>query len=246
MKGSVFLLLFSFLQASVSYGQEKKFNELDPDIEWGDGSILLNSGKELKGLVRFNDREGLLSYESGSQSATYTSRSVTAFEFYDERIQKQRIFYSLEYEDSKTNVKRPLFFELLRDLGNFAILSKMDPVDIKEQSSGSGMVQVPGFFVITPATSNVKIIQIETVYFLDQDGKIEPYVKVVRKETDGLLIDTSKMKNKSIDKTLPKKYFGEDDYKKILEYAEELDLKINKKEDFLKILDYYESIRVKN
>jgi hypothetical protein len=104
-------LCLLFLASLENFGQKKlKESIFNPELVWGEGSILLNDGSELKGLVRYNDKDNVLSYQSGDQSGSYTSRHVRHFEFFDERTNKQRIFYSFPFEDPQNNVERNLFF----------------------------------------------------------------------------------------------------------------------------------------
>ena len=106
-------------------------------IEWSSGSILTNDGTELKGLLKYNDKNGLLSYENGNDTKILTARKVAGFEFLDEKIGKQRVFYSFPYEDSQNNVKRHLFFEAIKEFDRFAVLSKVDPVEIDQSPVSS-------------------------------------------------------------------------------------------------------------
>jgi len=119
------LLTTSLLLCCFSFGftQDKISQELLPDLEWGEGSIMLNDGTEKKGLIKYNDKEGgLVSYDQGAESHSYTARSILGFEFFDERLNRQRVFYTLEYEDDQTVGKRPMFFEVLKDLKTFAVI----------------------------------------------------------------------------------------------------------------------------
>jgi len=76
---------------------------------WFDGSILTRKDEELKGRVKYDDRNAILSYQSGDQEFLFTPRSVIAFEFFDESTQKQRLFYSLEDPDSQSSTIRFAF-----------------------------------------------------------------------------------------------------------------------------------------
>ncbi|HEY9006348.1 MAG TPA: hypothetical protein VIM75_09450 [Ohtaekwangia sp.] len=220
------------------FGQEKKFEELNPDlIEWGEGSILLASGEELKGMVRFNDKIGIVSYESGSISHSYGPRSIAAFEFYDEKLQRQRVFYSLEFEDKKAGIKRPFFFEVLRDFKTFAVISKVDPVEISEKTTSPGTFMGNGVYFSTGVTNTtIKITQTETIYFLGEKGDIEPYLKLIRKVVDRSWYDREVTKSKMLDDDVLKKYFSEAEIQKMLDFSQKNKLQFEVKEDFVKIL----------
>ena len=238
-------LLVSYLE-TYSQGADKAYKAVLADnIGWSEGSILLNDGTELKGLLRYNDKTGLLSFEKGSDSRSFTSRNVAGFEFHDEQTNKQRVFYTFPYEDPQNNVKRPLFFEVVKEFKLFAVLAKSDPVDIEQKS-----VSTPGVFNNstgtfssgTPLGSSIEISQTETIYIMDTNGNITPYLKTVSKEIDGVFYDRSKTKNKLLDKDLLEEYIGKEMYEKLVSYAKKNSFKFQRKADLIKILDYYSEI----
>ena len=237
--------LFCFWMFSiVSYCQEKKFEELQTDNEWSQGSVMMNDGSELKGLVRFDDRLGILGYQNGDVSRSFTPRNIMAFEFIDGITQKQRVYYSVEYDDPKTNAKRPLFFEVLKDFKAFAVLSKVDPIEIKERTSGGGGMAVNGIVAVGPTVHTTTIRQTETVYFMNQDGLLEPYIRVVHKVVDtDILYDTDKTKKKALDRDLMEKYFTAEENAAIKKFCKEHDLDFRVKEDLIKILDFCAELR---
>ncbi|HEY9048742.1 MAG TPA: hypothetical protein VIN08_22715 [Ohtaekwangia sp.] len=238
MKRAWCLYILILLNAIQLFGQEKKFEELNPDlIEWGEGSILLNDGQELKGLVRFNDKNGIVSFESGNTSRSYVPRSVAAFEFYDEKLKRQRVFYSLEFED-KDNVKRPFFFEVLRDFKTFAVISKIDPVEIEQWTTSPASFSSNGITTVVGGTGGTvtKITQTETIYFLGSKGEIEPYLKLMRKIVDRTLYDRKKTKQKILDDDILRKYFNESEISNMIDYSEKNNLHFDNKEEFIKIL----------
>lgn len=245
---AVFLLLFSF----DLIGQKNKKQEehlLTDNTEFFEGSILLNTGEELRGLIKYNDRNGVLAYENGTDSKVFTALRVSAFEFFDESIQKQRVFYTFKYEDSETNVERPQFFEMLRDYETFAILSKTDRINVEEKVDQVGTVfnpvtgaYNPGFG--TPNTMKLVVSQTETIYVINSEGKIKPYFKFTNIEDGKKSIHgrDTKTKHKMIDSTLLLDYMPAEQHLKLLEYADANDLDFSVKEDFIKILDYYDEL----
>jgi hypothetical protein len=230
-----------FLISIMVYAQDKKFEELQTDNEWSDGSIMTNDGKELKGLIRFDDRNSLLNYVNGNDSKSFTPRNVAAFEFFDAITKKQRIFYSVEYDNPKTGSKAPLFFEVLKDFGAFAVLAKMDPVKVAEHNSSNYPSSPYGTFGYSSST--VEISQLETIYFMNERGGIEPYFQVTRKVVDRAWYDREKKKNKFVDRHVIEKYFSEDELDAMKDFAEKNDLAFQVKDDFIKILDFSVTLR---
>ena len=101
-----------------SFARKRKMAEdvlVNEKIEWFEGSILLNDGSLLKGLIKYDDNSAILSFQDGMSSKVFTSSRVATFQFFDEAMQKQRVFYAFPYEDPKTMAMRPLFFEVIRE-----------------------------------------------------------------------------------------------------------------------------------
>lgn len=232
-----FLLLMVIF--TTTYSQGEYAGMMLPDLEWGQGSVMLNDGTELKGMLKYNDKVGMLSFENGSDSRSFTARGITGFEFFDEKVQRQRVFYTLEYMDEEREAaKRPYLFEVLKEFSNFAVVSKIDPV-VVTQSTGS-----PGAYPLLEgtATTSTKIILTESVFVLTSDGDIKPYLKLIRYIHDKTMFDIDKTKRKIVDRKLHKAYFIEPGYSKMLEYIKREDLDMEDKEDFIKALSYYKDV----
>jgi hypothetical protein len=236
------LLLLLTLLAHLSGAQETLNNELNPDVEWGDGSVMLNDGTELKGVVRYNDRNGLVSFQNGDDSRSFTARSIMGFEFFDEALKRQRLFYTLPFQNQDEQGKRPTIFEVLKDLQNFAIISKMDPVEIEVRQSGAFGAASGGVAVVVGGGMQTFANQTETVFFLTPEGEIRPYMKVIRKVADRLLYDRSKIKHKLIDDDLIEEFIPKEKYEQLRVYAKKNDLEFGIKEDLIKIFEYYKTL----
>ncbi|WP_276373295.1 hypothetical protein [Chryseolinea sp. H1M3-3] len=208
-------------------------------------SIMLTGGEELKGLVKYDNKNGVLSFQDGSDSRVFTAVRIVAFEFFDESLMIQRVFYSFDYEDPQTNVERPLFFEVLKQYKTFAVLSKADQIDLEERTDYVGGNSVAG--APSPMYSTRTVIsQTETIYLMKSTGEIKPYFKII-KEEDGekpfVFFGTdTETKNKMIDRDLLEEFISPVEHEKLRQYALAHDLKFRKKADFLKILDYYDQI----
>ena len=212
--------------------------------EWYDGSILLSDGTELKGLVKYNDDNGILSYHDGSNTKAFSQRSVLGFEFFDESVQRQRVFYTIPYEDSQTGVQRPLYFEVIREYKTFAILSRYDPLDMKQRTQVSS-VNVNGVPMHTNV-STLEISQTETIFLMHKNGIIKPYLRITNTGNGTKSIITkkdTKTKNRIVDEDLLAEYVTGPVYDDLQRYAKENNLKFRKKADFMKIIAYYDSLR---
>jgi hypothetical protein len=215
--------------------------------EWSEGSILLADNTELKGMVKYDDHDGILSYNNGDNTRAFGPRSVLGFEFFDNSRQRQRVFYTLDYE-APDNIRKPLFFEVLREYKTFAVLVKFDPVQTEKKAILLSGQVFDGLNNVNPGSGSLKktvVSQVETVYLMGTDGEIEAYFRN-RLEQDGFASATSgkddKVKRKVVDRDLLEKYTGPELYAKLTAYAKENDLTFKTQDDLLKILDYHNEL----
>jgi hypothetical protein len=237
---SAMLLLFS----TAAYSQITIEEELLAGPEWFQGSVMLNNGKEFEGLLKYNDKTDIVSLENGKFSRSFTARHVKAFEFFDEVIKKQRVFYSVEVEDKINNVKRPLFFEILVDSKEFALISKIAPIRVerKEYTTPAMFNPATGSFTAGryygyPAT----ISHTETLFLFSKEGEIRPLLEIKEKDIDGMFFDRSVIKNRLLDDEVLKR-FTDPHYKKLVTYAKENSLNIKEKNDLITLLTYFNSL----
>jgi hypothetical protein len=243
MKPVLKILLLSCLSVSISesaISQAKAVETLLENInKWREGFILLDDGTELNGLLRFDDNSGILSFRDGEVSKALIARSVSGFQFYDEETKQERIFFSFEYNEGDT-FSRYYFFELLRKNDRFAVLCKIDPVQVKSTSYGNVGLPTGDGTLYSPGTmySRTEVHQTETIYFMDKAGEIRPYVRILEKDTRGLFGDSRRSRNKFVDKKLLSYHTG-DYYPQLENFAKDNGLDFRIKSDLLKGLDFY-------
>jgi hypothetical protein len=242
--GIILIVFISFNGFSQKKGKKLRKDLYGQNTEWSEGSIMLADGKELKGVVRYNDKTGVLSYDDGAEPRTFTSRSVASFGFFDEGLQQQRTFYSLEYSDPADGIARYYFFEVLKDFGDFAVISKTDRINIEQKSSPSGGGMNPATGTLTPSysTTSIEYSQTETIFFMNADGKIEAYLKIIEKDIDRTLFDGQRTKNRFMDELVFIKY-ASDVWADLESYADENHLSFKRKADLLQILNEYQRLR---
>lgn len=245
MKYCIYWLLF-LLATHINAQNRSEGQELLSGQEgWSKGSIMLNEGEELKGLVRYDDRNGILSFHDGENSKAFTPRTVVAFEFTDEITGVRHVFYSLPYEDQENGVVRPQFFEMIREFRTFTLLLKTDPITIAEKTDilrPVGPVSPQGTLLYD---TKLVVSQAETIYLMNLNNEIKPYLKITSKQ-DGhkSLINgkDTKTRNKIIDEDLFATIVTKPVYQKLLQYSAAQKLSFEIKDELLKILDYYETI----
>lgn len=210
---------------------------------WSEGSILLNNGTELKGLVRYDDRNSLLSFQNGNDSKSFTPRSVSAFEYFDELFNQRRVFYVFQYEDPITDAIRPQFFELLREFKNFTVLCKTDP--LKFDQKRNTFTDMDAELMLSRPSTRFEVIQTEIVYIMDLNNEINPYIRTTRKQDGTKSLFTrkdTKTRKKMINESLLETSVTPSVYLKLEQYAKEKDLSFKYRDDLLLILDYYETL----
>ena len=261
MKKLLFIAVYSLFQANVLFAQfEVDYSRIaDNYVEWNEGTIFLMDGKKLSGLIKYNSKTGLLAFESGAVSKSFTARTVLSFTFFDAALNKIRNFISVEYQNldvqdnsslnplkSKGAVElRPVsqFFEVLYEAKSFALLSASSSVQVKTREpvmGGAYNPTVPGTPMI-PLPAATTYSQTEMLFIFDDEGNIKKWIEITNKESDAFLFDTKKTKRKTVEKDILEDYTAPH-YESLKEYAKQNKLSFKKKEDILNILDYYKSL----
>jgi hypothetical protein len=242
MKSPLTLLLI-ILPTIHSFSQDSEHGIL-VGPEWFDGSVMLVSGREIKGLIKYNDKTDIVSIENGYEAKSFTARHVKAFEFYDEIETKQRIYYSIEIEDRFYQLKRPVFFEVLMDLNQFAVISKLSPIHMEKKEYATPAIFNPvngafssGRFYGYPST----ISYTERIFLISREGELKPYLEITEKEIDGLFHDRTIIKNKILDDQLLKRFTGSK-YKDLVEYAATNNHDLSQKKGLMATLQFYKTL----
>jgi hypothetical protein len=212
--------------------------------EWFEGSVLTNSGTEIKGLVKYSDKTDIVCVETGRETKSYTARHLRAFEFYDAVAERQRVFYSVAVEDRIQNVKRPLFFEVVLESKEFALMSKIAPIRVEKREYSTPAMFNPatgafsaGRYYGYPST----ISYTETLFIFSKEGDIRPLLEIKEKDIDGMFFDRSVVKNKFIDEDALKNYTSPF-YNKLVDYARANELNMKQKKDLIAVLEYYNKL----
>jgi hypothetical protein len=209
--------------------------------QWVPGKVTLREGEMLAGDVCYDDLRGVVYYRSewNEPKKIYTSNDVVHFEFADKDVPGgKRVFYTFDFADPQKNVERPLFFEVIREFEQFAVLLKIDPAEFNQQV-GSRRSALQQQTTMQQSGHVMRAQQIQTLCFMNTEGKIEPYILLEIREIDGVFADRVRNKHKTQDKTLPEKYFGKPSYQKMRQYARENDLDLDDLSDFVKVVTYY-------
>jgi hypothetical protein len=225
------------------YGQEAstgrlaKFAKvLQASILANEGSIILNDGSQLDGIVSY-DEKGVIKFEGTKESRVFGAKQVAGFEVYDPSFDGMRIFYSLPKVDRETGVTSPYFFELLEDFKTFAVLMARDPNDVKY------WLRTENNLGLWTYKQEISVIRVETIYLLKPTGDPQPYFYTLleTKDRDPLIGEGEKTKRKFLNEDLLPQYMG-DKFESVRVYAKSNRYSFKDKGDFLKILAYYQTL----
>ena len=142
----------------------EKIELLKRSEHWNSGVAILTDESKLEGLFRYNQREDIISYTDGDEYKAFDAREVLQVSFFDEDLEKQRVFYSLPYSpddeltkksmfktiespDKMQNGKRFMFFEVLREYSSFAIFLRTSPITaraVQQMEPGIIISSTPG------------------------------------------------------------------------------------------------------
>jgi hypothetical protein len=243
-----FLFIASLFLTSSFVCAQSSIEDTDifPGPEWYTGTVVLTSGLELNGLMKYNDKNDILSFENGRDSRSFTARSVKSFKFYDEIERKTRSFCAIPVEDTKHNVKRPLFFEVVMELKDFAILSKLSPIKFEKReyttpamfNPGTGSFSAGRYYGFPSSISMT-----ETLFVFSSDGIIRPYLQIVEKDIDGIFFDRAKSQNKILDEDAIRVNTG-GAFKELSAFARKNDLSFKEKEDLILIMQYFQHMGI--
>lgn len=226
------------LSSAVALAQLKKSKILKVDMNFYPGKITLIDGSKLEGEVNFNDNDGIVAFRSDDEVNYYNSKNITGFEFIDPNTQRNRFYFVMEYNDPRVGIPKFCFFEVLKEFKSFAVLAKIDPIAADVQRP----MGIPtNKAMSSKSNNNMVATQVETIYFMSEDGNLEPYIEIIEKETEKSLVDYNRTRYRFLDEDLFERY-TRPFYKELVEYAEAKYLTFKKKSDVIALLDHYQHL----
>ncbi|MGC3945728.1 MAG: hypothetical protein QM762_14605 [Chryseolinea sp.] len=219
---------------SGAMAQQRSAEIVQAKVATGIGSVQTLDDEIVKGKITFNDNQGIVTVDQGRESRSFTSRKAAGFNFYDTALLRHRVFLVFDYTDEAVGFTKPAFFEVLAEFKSFAVLSKIDPVEVKPQKG-----VLPRVAPTMVGADHTKVaFQTETIFIVNDSGEIERYLELREKEIEGVLGDTRSHRKKYIDRNLIKEYTGVH-YEALESFADTNKLEFNVKEDLIKILGHY-------
>ncbi len=174
----VFTLLF-VLCWSLSYLQAQ---DQFPSELWHDGKVVLLSGEELSGKIKYNLEGDLIQVLNNNLISTFSSRKIVYFEIYDETVNRYREFYALPYQVNP-NYNVPRLFEVLYE-NTITLLCRETLVQ----------ETVPQYSYYYSSSRYYTRLKLEyEYYFLDGNGEIALYTQKKDELYDILTRDKNKL-----------------------------------------------------
>ncbi len=229
---SVLSISFFVCAAGSATAQKKRAQILQAELASGYGSVHTLDDEILKGKITFNDNESIVTVEKDRESRSFTARKAQGFEFDDTKLARHRVFYVLDYTNQATGSANPAFFEVLAEFESFAVLAKIDRVEVVTMPRANSVVSID---------KDIVAYQTETIFIMNASGIMEPYVTLTEKETEGDLLDTRSNRKRYINRNLLREYTTES-YAELEAFAKTNDLNFKVKEDLIKILAYYKEL----
>lgn len=230
------LAILSF--SNNSFAQVGKSRIIQYDTTARPGKVVLIDGSEITGKIVFNDNDGIvIVHVDGNDTKSFNAKRLTSFQFYASELGRLRRFYCIEFADEETGIKNIEIFEVLKEFQAFAVLSKIGRLKSVTPANLMGRRQAKS----TTDRKDLKMVQTETVYFVNSDGLFEAYLEFKIKEKEGDLLDTHGKSSRFIEVDLFGKYTA-GYYPALGKYADQNKLSFKQKEDLIKILDEYERL----
>jgi len=216
------------------------------DADWGEGTIMLQGGSVIEGLIRFDEKREIISFEKGKDSRTLTASKIIGFEYFDSRINKQRVFFSIAYAGELGTSNG--IFELVTQFSDFDVLKRISPIEFEVKSSrlADAFNDPTSSPLYQPRTQNkantVRSEQVETIYFANGMDKVVPVLEITYINVERGVFDRTAQKSKLVEKDVLKSFFGEY-YDRLKSYANSKNLDFENKEDLILVLEQFEKLR---
>jgi hypothetical protein len=211
-----------------------QFDSLGLGGKWHDGMMLLNDESQLKGLIRYNDKMGVVSFKQKpeDEEESFTTKRILAMDYFDSDQIKYRKFASFHVMIEDAGKEESQLLEIIMEFKEFAVLAKQESVipAIRQRNNNY-------YTYGTTSYAKVGYEQFEKIYFVKPDGKAEVVLMVNEFEKDKSSPFSAKTKPYFKEKLLTK-YLGAK-WDQVNTYRRENKLNLTKKADLLTAMNYF-------
>lgn len=160
------LLYFLFFYTFASYTQAQYFAE----EHWHQGGAIVESGDTLSGLLQYSTDTETVQIRGGGSTQTYSARKLLAFQFRDQQLGINRLFYVFPFA-KVSGYQTPIFFELL-ERGNKITLLQREILTIRNVNNRPfGTPMNP---IFSPMPMQIRVVEPQ-FYFFYTDSKIKRF-----------------------------------------------------------------------
>lgn len=139
---------------------------------WHQGGAIIESGDTLNGMLQYNTDTEVLQMRSGVGTQTYSARKLLAFQFRDQQLGINRLFYIFPYSKG-AGYQTPTFFELL-ERGNKVTLLQREILVIRNVNNRPFWNPVSMGPVFSPMPTQMRVVEPQ-FYFFYAEGKIKRF-----------------------------------------------------------------------
>lgn len=209
---------------------------------WFNGSVQLDNGQVIEGALSFysTEKTGLLQINTGGKILSFDANQIISFNFFDDRLEMHRRFYSLPYKVPDQNYDVMLFFETTYEGQHISVLSKTI-FRSETRTTNYNPYRYRGYYIPTwyndpymPRSVSV-MVPYETLYLVTPESSIESYSEPTplssqriryRKADYDLLLRMMKDKRGAVEK-----------------YVDSNKLDPREKADLIRIVQYYNDLK---
>lgn len=216
----------------------QKSGEMKAWRDLHDGVMTFSNSEVVRGLMQFYDDSRVALVEKEGNVNFLGPLEVKQFEFADGSQIGRRKYVSLEYKVYSYSTPKICFFEVLKEIkGHFTMLLQTERPRSESRD--------PNYFLNSSKSFNngprLLAQQITSILFMDETGKIKPYIEYTFQESQGLIRDRAIQYFRYINKNLLKEMTGKH-YREIVRYSKENEIGLRTSAGLLRALEHYEKI----
>lgn len=250
---SLVIIFFSLTvkaQLKPKKGHIKNF-EIEQEL-WYEGQVTLENGKVLTGELNYNFINDLLRLRNDDKIQSFTSEQALSFQYTNEGALS--VYYSLPFKNEMTNRAKFVFYKVLYQAKDVALLSRHDLIVKQGQAIGNDPIDINGRQTIY----QYEYEDVErTIYLVKLNQEPEPMMKAKiietskfsqffllhyrRKKPEGTATDEEDLRYSRLYKGEVYDLFPEQ-RDQLKEYIEKENLKLKTEEGWIQLLKYRDTL----
>jgi hypothetical protein len=194
--------------------------------DWHEGRLYVDAKTVLKGQLRFNNFENIVSLKMGDETKAFSAQNIQRFDFDDGSSKRHFISAALKDDESA----QQYFFEVLMECKHLALL-RHEKSESSHVTKGSPITGIQNYDAV---------VRYSEYYIFNATGSRDLYMVITETNTSGWLFTESKKKS-IVDKHLFRKYM-KDVYPQVKAWAKGLGYSFKDEDDLIRILEFYKTL----